>query len=102
AGSFGEGLFGGVRVADLGFKGEIVSSVRPDFWGSGFERGDRTNDVRQLLPIDLDRFRRILCRVNAIGNDKSNGVADIAYNRCGEDRINGDFYVDIRQNARRR
>src|SRR5262249_57446645 len=47
---FGKSLFRRLRVASLGFEGEISRPIVPYLRGAGLERSDRTDDMLQCLP----------------------------------------------------
>ena len=94
--------FGRGSVAQLGFEGEIARPVGPHLRRAGRERRHGADHMRQRLPVDRDRFGGVLCRRQAIGDDKGDGVADMAHHVFGQDRIDRNFDVHVRQDARRR
>ena len=86
----------------FGFEREIARPVRPDLGRAGLERGHRANHMRQRLPVDGQRLRRILRLLEAVGDHKGNGIAHVPHHIFRKDRILRDLDVDAGQDAGRR
>ena len=64
---------------------------------AGLERGHGADHMRQRLPVDRDRFGGILRRLEAVGDDKGDRIADVPHHIFGQDRIDRDLDVHVRQ-----
>ncbi len=96
-----EGAPGGGGVARLGFEGEIALSF-PRRHGAVFQRIDGADDVRQRLPVDGDRFRRVLGPLEGVGDHEGDGVAYIAHHVARQHQIGPHVGLHARQHAEAR
>ena len=100
--SLGEGISGGGRVADGDLEGKIAAPVGPDLRRALFQRVDGTGDMRQRMPVDLDRLGGIFCGRQRVGHDEGDGIPDIARDLARENWVRRDLDLDVGHHARRR
>src|SRR5262249_39962707 len=97
---FGKSLFRRLRVASLGFEGEISRPIVPYLRGAGLERGDGTDDMRQCLPVNLQCLCGVLCRIDAVSHHEGDRIADMPHDILRQDWIVRHLDIDVRYNAR--
>ena len=83
----GKSGFGRLLVADRNVEQHVAGMLRPDLRRVLLDGVANADDGRELRPLDFDRLDRIARGIDGVGNDKGDGVADMAHFVLGEDRI---------------
>src|SRR6266536_1929396 len=68
----------GFRIAVTDLAGNVPGRCGPDLWCAGIKRGERIDDRRQRLVVDLDRLGGIARHGARLGNDRGHRLADEA------------------------
>src|SRR4029453_6092545 len=97
----GKGLFCRGCIASLDFKSEIAGPVLPHLCRAALKGCNSTYDVWQCLPVDLERFRRVLCLIDAVSHHKGDRIANMSNLLPREDRIVRHLDLHVRNGAGR-
>ena len=84
---FGEDLIDLLLVADRHVEQHVAGMLLPDLRCALADGIRHAIDRGQRLPIDLDRLDGIACLLDRRGNDKGDGIADMAHFPRSKDRI---------------
>src|SRR4029078_7624713 len=76
---FSKSLFRRAPVTTLGFESKVSGPIVPYLRSTWLERSDSANDVRQCLPVDLQRLGGVLRRIDTVSHHKSNRIVDVPH-----------------------
>ena len=83
----GEERVGGGLLADVPVKHEVVRRIRPDQWGARVHGVVEIGDGGFHVVVDHDGLGGIAPGLDAVGDDESNGIADMAHGAVGQNGV---------------